>query len=541
VAELVVPAGEKSGAAGPARSSTPIVHVVFDELPVTTLVGADGTIDAELFPNFAAFAEDATWYRNATTVAALTLEAVPAQLSGNRPRPGSLPTARQHPNSLFTLFSRSHDLVVVEPLTDVCPADLCAERRPAAPARMRALAGDLTIVAEHLLLPDDLRAKLPPIDRSWAGFGAPEPTAEDVKTGRAARPRYQKDLLRRLRTNDASKDFAGVTAALARPHTRPPLVFLHSSMPHSPWRYLPDGRSYGFHRESMPGLKDHWWTTRQWLVDQAFQRHVLQVQYTDALLGRLMRTLGEEGLYDRAVIVLTADHGSSFRAGHPRRELHMANLPELAGVPLFVKVPGQRDGEVDDRAVRSVDVLPTIAKAAGVRMPFKTEGIAAGERPDDLSTPVDVSHGSSDPISRPLSEVVAERRLRERDETRELAEGVFAMGSRPDLVGRRVAAAAPAAGASATVDSPEDFADVDPRGPVLPLMVTGDVTGLRPDSLLAVAVNGRIAATTRVYPKAGGGMQYVALLPPASLARGRNRVTVLQVSPGDRLHALGAV
>ena len=128
---------------GPASSSTPIVHIVLDELPMSTLTAPDGSIDAELFPNLARFAAGATWYRNATTVADTTSEAVPAQVTGELPEVGELPTSTHHPRSLFTLFRRSHEFSVVEPITDVCPARLCPEARPPVRARLSALADDL--------------------------------------------------------------------------------------------------------------------------------------------------------------------------------------------------------------------------------------------------------------------------------------------------------------------------------------------------------------------------------------------------------------
>ena len=78
-------------------------------------------------------------------------------MTGERPEVGELPTSTHHPHSLFTLFARSHEFSVVEPITDVCPARLCPEAGPPMRARLSALADDLEIVAEHLLLPDDLR------------------------------------------------------------------------------------------------------------------------------------------------------------------------------------------------------------------------------------------------------------------------------------------------------------------------------------------------------------------------------------------------
>lgn len=62
---LLFPSDAGGAVAGPTRSSTPIVHVVLDEFPLSTLVGPDGKIDAKLFPNFARLTRESTWYRNA--------------------------------------------------------------------------------------------------------------------------------------------------------------------------------------------------------------------------------------------------------------------------------------------------------------------------------------------------------------------------------------------------------------------------------------------------------------------------------------------
>ena len=135
VSELVLPSGGAEAVAGARTSKTPVVMVVFDELPTTSLMDDRDRLDARRYPAFASLADDATWYRDATTVAGRTTEAVPALLTGRRPREGDLPTAADHPVSLFTLLSRSHRLEVAEPVTDVCPPDLCTEVRPAISTR----------------------------------------------------------------------------------------------------------------------------------------------------------------------------------------------------------------------------------------------------------------------------------------------------------------------------------------------------------------------------------------------------------------------
>ena len=56
----------------PARDMVPVVMLILDELPLFSLLDAEGNIDAERFPNFSALAGDSTWYRYATTVAEST-------------------------------------------------------------------------------------------------------------------------------------------------------------------------------------------------------------------------------------------------------------------------------------------------------------------------------------------------------------------------------------------------------------------------------------------------------------------------------------
>jgi hypothetical protein len=168
---------------------------------------------------------------------------------------------------------------------------------------------------------------------------------------------------------------------------------------------------------------------------------------------------------------------------------------------------------VSDAAVRTVDVLPTIAKAAGVRVPWQADGMPADARPVDPVAAVDVGHAGEHVLTEPLRSVVAKRRAREAVEARLLRDGVYAIGPRPELIGRRVAA-----GGRRVV--------VDPEAAVLPSFVSGRVDDLRPGADLAVAVNGRVEATTKTY-RDGGHTVYAALVPPSSLRAGPNAVRVL--------------
>ena len=216
-------------------------------------------------------------------------------LTGRKPREGDLPIAADHPQSLFTLLSRSHRLSVVEPITDVCPTDLCAEDRPDMADRLTSLAKDLRVVSLHLLLPDDLDEELPPIDRDWQGF---ENEAIGPRATREQRRAFIEEIFERIDDDDPPARFETIEDAVGEPGARPQLLFLHTSIPHIPWHFTPDGKRYETGM-ALPGVIDGTWVAPQWLADQGFQRHLLQTEYADKLLGDLLRRLRDTGLYDR--------------------------------------------------------------------------------------------------------------------------------------------------------------------------------------------------------------------------------------------------
>ena len=105
VTDLVLPEDDDAAAAGTTtKARVPIVMVVFDEFSGASLMDARGRLDSTRYPNFARLARDATWYRNATTVADYTSDAVPAVLTGMRPEKDQLPIRADHPDSLFTTW-----------------------------------------------------------------------------------------------------------------------------------------------------------------------------------------------------------------------------------------------------------------------------------------------------------------------------------------------------------------------------------------------------------------------------------------------------
>ena len=91
---------------GNVEATAPVVMVVFDEFPLSSLMDEQRQIDPIRFPNLARFAKESYWFRNATTVSDSTLLSVPAILSGLSPQlqEPRIPTIADYPDTLFTLL-----------------------------------------------------------------------------------------------------------------------------------------------------------------------------------------------------------------------------------------------------------------------------------------------------------------------------------------------------------------------------------------------------------------------------------------------------
>lgn len=509
VTELVLP-DDAEVATADVQSGAPVVMVVFDELPTTSLLDRDGRIDRERYPSFAELAERSTWYPHATTVFDSTTHAVPAILDGRRAEEGSLPTFAQHPRNLFTLLGDTYRLNVSEEATYLCPPRLCPDAaQPSLGERMRSLSEDLGVVYAHMVLPSALEDELPSVSEGWGDFnGGDAAEAALEMLGDNGRPGRFEDWLREI-----------------RPSSQPALNFKHVLLPHVPWQYLPDGRAYSRGGGRPTGLDDEQAMEQPFLVRQLYQRHLLQLGYTDRLLGRLIARLEETGLWDRALVVVTADHGVSFRVGQSdRRAVTAENVEDIAPIPLFVKAPGQDRGRVTTGPVQTIDVLPTIADALGVRLPWKVDGRPADQAPENRPA-ADMLTRDWEPLR--VDAATLERRRRAALD-RKLQLFGDALYSTDALVGRPVSAFGAAAGATATIDVTSELDDVDLQGP-LPTMITGTIAGVgagRHD--LALAVNGRIATTAQSFPWEGDE-RFSAFVPPDAFRAGRNAVEVLLV------------
>ena len=511
---------------GEVANPVPIVMLVFDEFPVATMIDSSGALLEGVFPSFAELAADGVWYRNGVGVRQQTEEALPTILSGVGAELGSVAISSNHPLNLFTLFSDAYDVAAMETVTSLCPDFACANSsRQIDPLSQRwsALAVDLSVVYGHLTMPRSVSDRLPAIDQTWGNFTTGESSTFDVV-----------DRFLSLSDDDRREEVDRFLETFEFDSVEPPLRFGHFLYPHHPWVLTADGQRTGV--TWSPGSEGNGWKLDRWLVGQGYQRHILQTQYADTILGQVVDRMQEEGIYDEALLVVVADHGITIRPGIDHQRIVTPDtVGTIAAVPMFVKYPSQFPGvvpgSIDDIRAETVDLLPTIADVAGIEVPWEVEGFSLLD-PDRAGRTESVMLGKQGAVRFGVDGAEKLTAAAEK-------EAWFPNGDPWSLTppgweewpGRPVAAAE-------TLDVPEVSIRVDQRGAlealaaepeILPVFLSGRVTldeNATGEEILAVAIDGVVKALTRAFEPEARSARFQVLIPPELLHPGENDVVV---------------
>ena len=208
-----------------------VVLLVMDEFPGDSLLDRHRRIDPVRYPNFAALAGDATWFRNAYSVYDSTTKAVPLILDGIRPHPGTAADGATTRTRSTTFARHGYRIVDSEEATALCPPSIC-------PARARA-------------------------------------GRRSSRTCWAAAPQRFDRWVRTIK-RPAADALGQARAAAARP-LHLPARRAHADAARGP-DLLPG-------MNTVPGFHD------EFLTRHNEQRYLLQLGFTDRLLGRLLEQL----------------------------------------------------------------------------------------------------------------------------------------------------------------------------------------------------------------------------------------------------------
>ena len=518
-AHKIVFTGDTAVANVTPTGNVPVVFVSFDEFTGTSLLGPDNEIDPKLFPNFAALAKNGTYYRNFTAAADETTRVMAGLMTGDMWHEHGLPIAAEYPHNLFTLFGKDYRMRVAEEATDLCPVKLCHQ----AGASSSSLFSDAGLVDLHQIAPKPLEKKLTPVNETLGRFEDEDrPHGREKilsELGGGGRPgRYQQWL----QTIDGKVDRT--------------LYFKHVLLPHVPWQYLPSGQTYRKHsQEYIPGINGPPSFGDKWLLQQGYQRHLMQVALVDRMIGDLVARLKKVGMYDKALIVITADNGESFlHAGHDRHIADPVTYTDIASTPLLIKRPDQHAGGYDDRHVRSFDVVPTVAAAAGLKMPWKVEGHSILDHGDAAPVAVYREQGMKGRVFKTsLANYERARRGALRRKSKLFSHGLYGIGPHPELIGKAVdelGATLTPAQATMNPELRKALGSVDPSSSFIPANLAGRISGVGRGAPLAIALNGKVAAVGWSAQIEGDSHPFFSFfVPPEDFKPGQNSARVYEI------------
>lgn len=104
---------------------------------------------------------------------------------------------------------------------------------------------------------------------------------------------------------------------------------------------------------------------------KAIAGYYAAVSFMDDQVGKVLKTLKEEGLEDHTIVVFISDHG--FHLGEHKFWMKVSLHEESVRVPMIIKVPGKRPAVVDS-FTELIDLYPTLAELAGLKYSKHIQG-----------------------------------------------------------------------------------------------------------------------------------------------------------------------
>ena len=485
-----------------------IVMIVFDELPLISLLDEESLVDEVRYPNFARLAKHSHWFRYTSTTHFSTRSgALPGILTGwypntyrqNSPEKHSdsnAPIQKQNmPLSIFSLLQTTHKIFAIESMSKLAPVNQLLENKgPRITERLSSLSCDALVVYSHLVLPQGFGNRIPTIEGQWRDFCS----FNNTQLSPAVEWPYSGSKAANVRRFIESFDN----------YQGPAFYYLHSSLPHFPFQHDIYGEIHEAKLSVMSGLFR--WVTgeNRWrnetTANLAQQAHLIQLVFTDRLLGHVLDRLEEMDLFEQSMIIVTADHGTTFywdSDGLESTSLKRVQASETMYVPLFIKIPGQIQGTVDDRLVETIDILPSVASVLGLKIPWKPDGVSVftDEEPDRERHAMIPQNETFGRVIDP--EHLSLKRKIELFGSRNL-DGLYLPGPNADIVGRKVSS-------FSMVQSPETarflrpkYRPGPPKTPKVRAYVEGSITNQLgqydvENTKIAIALNGTIVNTTR--------------------------------------------
>ena len=121
--------------------------------------------------------------------------------------------------------------------------------------------------------------------------------------------------------------------------------------------------------------------TQSWIA--AYDKAILTMDRE--LIKPLREELRKLGLYDKTLIIITADHGEAF--GENNEYGHNSLIYAVNHIPLIIKMPYAQRGRRTKELAQGVDILPTALEFTGIVIPHQAQGKSLARSIREENTP----------------------------------------------------------------------------------------------------------------------------------------------------------
>jgi len=161
--------------------------------------------------------------------------------------------------------------------------------------------------------------------------------------------------------------------------TKPFFLYLAYNAPHAPIQPPTEWIERVKQREGPPNAKSRVGDPEPGISDKR-AKLVALIEHLDAGIGKVLDTLNETGLSDNTLVIFTSDNGGQL-------DLGATNGPRRAGkgdmyeggirAPMGAVWPGRiQAGSRSNRVALTMDILPTVCAAAGVKIDHEIDGVS---------------------------------------------------------------------------------------------------------------------------------------------------------------------
>lgn len=334
---------QKTGSPGP-----PVFMIIFDELSYD-LVARDGRVDSASFPNLAALSTDGLWFTNATSNHWMTEWAVPSLLTGHKVATPATP-------SLFEKLPAGYHVRMVE--TEMMVENWLRGRDT---SNIESFHGK-----SYFLQSQPVYTARYVADLAYQPFFGHTVEFQSVGMLLSVFPSVAMVSTRAYHMTlfyEMASFLKTVDAKIAPGQ----FSFWHASVPHTPFIFAADGSMRPDTGTFFPTDRRLWRSEYK----EVMANYRAQAQFADHILGIFVDRLRKENLYDKAIVVVVADHGLRIWGDLYR------HIDLTARVPLILHGPGITPG-VCSLDVQLIDLVPTLLDI--LKTPYKPadfEGVSA--------------------------------------------------------------------------------------------------------------------------------------------------------------------